>query len=208
MIDTPGILDHPLEDRNTIEMLSITALAHLRACVLYFMDLSEECGYSIADQVKLFQNIKPLFANKPLFLVISKIDVKRLEDLDAADAALVQSIMVSGVEVVQLSCHADQGVIEARNKACEKLLEARVETKMRSQRVTDVLSRIHVALPQGRDEKLRPPSIPENALLRRKDKFDKNDPNRARLERDEEDENGGAGVFNVDLKSNGIYSAC
>ena len=54
VIDTPGILDHPLEDRNTIEMQSITALAHLRACVLYFVDLSEQCGYNIAAQVSFF----------------------------------------------------------------------------------------------------------------------------------------------------------
>ena len=44
VIDTPGILDHPLEEMNNIEMQSITALAHLKACVLYFMDLSEQCG--------------------------------------------------------------------------------------------------------------------------------------------------------------------
>lgn len=51
VIDTPGILDHPLEEMNTIEMQSITALAHLKACVLYFMDLSEQCGYSVEAQV-------------------------------------------------------------------------------------------------------------------------------------------------------------
>lgn len=51
VIDTPGILDHPLEDRNTIEMQSVTALAHLRSCVLFMLDMSEHCGYSIKQQV-------------------------------------------------------------------------------------------------------------------------------------------------------------
>jgi nucleolar GTP-binding protein len=51
VIDTPGILDHPLEQMNTIEMQSVTALAHLRACIMFFMDLSEQCGYSVKDQV-------------------------------------------------------------------------------------------------------------------------------------------------------------
>ena len=51
VVDTPGILDHPLEDRNTIEMQAITALAHLRAAVLYILDVSEQCGHSVEEQV-------------------------------------------------------------------------------------------------------------------------------------------------------------
>lgn len=59
VIDTPGILDHPLEEMNTIEMQSITALAHLKSCVLYFMDLSERCGYTVEAQVRpcLFEHL-------------------------------------------------------------------------------------------------------------------------------------------------------
>ncbi|KAF1383220.1 hypothetical protein PFLUV_G00129440 [Perca fluviatilis] len=64
VVDTPGILDHPLEDRNTIEMQAITALAHLRAAVLYVMDVSEQCGHNLQQQLELFNSIKPLFANK------------------------------------------------------------------------------------------------------------------------------------------------
>ncbi len=52
MIDTPGILDHSLEERNTIEMQAITALAHLRAAVLYVMDVSEQCGHTVEEQVR------------------------------------------------------------------------------------------------------------------------------------------------------------
>lgn len=45
-------------------MQAVTALAHLRAAVLYVMDPSEMCGYSLQDQINLFENIRPLFANK------------------------------------------------------------------------------------------------------------------------------------------------
>lgn len=64
VVDTPGILDHPLEERNTIEMQAITALAHLRSAVLYVMDVSEQCGHTLQQQLELFNNIRPLFANK------------------------------------------------------------------------------------------------------------------------------------------------
>ena len=74
VIDTPGVLDKPLEERNTIEMQSITALAHLHCCVLYVVDISEQCGFSIAQQVALFTSIRPLFHNKPLVVAVNKID--------------------------------------------------------------------------------------------------------------------------------------
>ncbi len=54
---------------------SITALAHLRAGgVLYVLDVSEQCGHSLAQQAALFHCIKPLFANKPLLVVANKVD--------------------------------------------------------------------------------------------------------------------------------------
>lgn len=51
VIDTPGILDHPLEQRNAIEMQAITALAHLQCAVLFFLDLSQSGGYTLEKQV-------------------------------------------------------------------------------------------------------------------------------------------------------------
>merc|ERR1711936_486054 len=78
VVDTPGILDHSLEERNTIEMQAITALAHLRAAVLYVMDISEQCDKSIAEQIELFESIKPLFTNKPIIICLNKIDVTSL----------------------------------------------------------------------------------------------------------------------------------
>lgn len=205
-IDTPGILDHPLEEMNTIEMQSITAVAHLRSAIMYFMDLSEQCGYSVADQIKLFHSIRPLFANKVVFLVINKIDVRRPEDLEPEYQQELDAILKSGdVEVLQLSCTTTEGVTDVKNAACDKLLAERVSQKLKSGtnssgtpggRLGDVLSRIHVAQPMGGVQ--REAFIPE--AVKNLKKYDKNDPERKKLERDIEEENGGAGVYNIDLK--------
>ena len=54
--DTPGILDRPLEERNTIEMQAITALAHLDACIIYFVDISENCGKDFNNYFLIFSH--------------------------------------------------------------------------------------------------------------------------------------------------------
>ena len=205
-IDTPGILDHPLEEMNTIEMQSITAIAHLRSAILYFMDLSEQCGYTVQAQIQLFQSIKPLFANKLVFIVINKIDVTRPEDLDEETQAQLQALLKPGdVELLQLSCTTSEGVQEVKNAACERLIADRVAQKLKAgtnssgnvgSRLGDVLARIHVARPM--DGVVREAFIPE--AVKNLKKYDKNDPERMKLARDIEEENGGAGVYNVDLK--------
>lgn len=205
-IDTPGILDHPLEEMNTIEMQSITAVAHLRSAVMYFMDLSEQCGYSVSDQMKLFHSIRPLFANKIVFIVVNKIDTRRPEDLEPELQEEMQNILKSGdVQLLQLSCTTTEGVTDVKNAACDKLLADRVAQKLKSGansadtpggRLSDVLARIHVAQPMGGAQ--LETFIPD--AVKNLKKYDKNDPDRKKLERDIEEENGGAGVYNVDLK--------
>ncbi|KAK0391069.1 hypothetical protein NLU13_0571 [Sarocladium strictum] len=206
-IDTPGILDHPLEEMNTIEMQSITAIAHLRSAILYFMDLSEQCGYSVSDQIKLFKNIKPLFSNKLVFVVVNKIDVARPEDLSPEMQAELQTILQPGeVEMLQLSCNTTEGVQEVKNAACERLIAERVNQKLKAGtnnsgniggRLADVMARIHVATPMG--GQTLETFIPEGAQNRKK--YDKNDPERRKLARDIEEENGGAGVYSVDMQA-------
>lgn len=168
VIDTPGILDHPLEDRNVIEMQAITALAHLRACVLYVMDISEQCGHTIEEQVHLFESIKPLFANKPLLMVINKVDIIKLEELDEARKnALSGVINDPNIPVLQMSTVSEEGVMEVKTEACERLLGFRVDHKMKTKKVENILNRLHVAMPEKRDNKERPPCIPENVLKKR-----------------------------------------
>ena len=200
VIDTPGVLDHPLEEMNTIEMQSITALAHIRSAILYFMDLSEQCGYSVEAQCKLFNSIKPLFLNKPVVLVINKIDIVRLSELHPDSKVFVDNILADkSVTLVEASCYSEEGVMAVRNAACEALLTARVEQKMKGTRINAVANRIHVAMPQKRDELERKPFIPDAVLSRKK--YDKEDPDRITLERDEEQALDGIDIYSMDIKS-------
>ncbi|KAL5725271.1 hypothetical protein ACHQM5_008432 [Ranunculus cassubicifolius] len=219
VIDTPGILDRPFEDRNIIEMCSITALAHLRAAVLFFLDISGSCGYSIAQQAALFHSIKTLFMNKPLIIVCNKTDLMPLDKLPEDDMKLVMEMKSEAMKTVigqggeatddngvllTMSALLEDGVIDVKNAACERLLNQRVEVKMKSKKINDVLNRFHVAIPKQRDQKERPPCIPQ-AVLEAKAK-EAAEQEKRKLERDLENENGGAGVYSASLKKHYILA--
>ena len=168
VVDTPGILDRPLEERNTIEMQAITALAHLQCCVLYFLDISEQCGYPIDQQLKLFESIRPLFANKQVVIVANKTDVIPYANLGAQTrAAIEESAARSGAELIACSNVSEENISALKARACDKLLEARVDTKLSAGRIKDdVMGRVTVAIPKPRGGTVRAPHIPETVATR------------------------------------------
>lgn len=50
----------------------------------------------------------------------------------------------------------EEGVIELRNEACDRLLAHRVETKLKGKKAAGIMNRLQVAEPQPRDEKVSP----------------------------------------------------
>lgn len=201
VIDTPGILDHPLEERNVIEMQAITALAHLRACVLYVMDVSEQCGHTLEDQVKLFESIKPLFANKPLIIVVNKVDILAIDELDEPRREIIRKLEEEkDIPLLQMSTLSETGVMEVKTEACERLLCYRVEQKMKSRKVDGILNRLHVAVPKERDSKVRPAFIPEAVLAKQQANAEKMEKRQRKLEKDLEEEQ--MEDYTLDLKKN------
>jgi len=132
--------------------------------------------------------------------VINKIDVVRLADLTPDTRAFVESIIADKtVTVVEASCYSEEGVMSVRNAACDALLAHRVEQKLKGNRIEAVANKIHVAIPQKRDDVDRAPFIP--GTVKSRVKYDKADPDRKRLERDDEQEMGGYRVYSTDMRS-------
>lgn len=75
VIDTPGLLDRPLEERNDIERQAISALRHVGNVVLFIIDPSETCGYTLEEQYHLLGEVKK-FIRMPILAAANKIDIK------------------------------------------------------------------------------------------------------------------------------------
>ena len=177
VIDTPGILDHSLEERNTIEMQAITALAHLTCSVLYFVDISEQCGFTIEQQCSLFRSIQPLFANKQLIIVVNKIDAQPWETLQQSKKDMVQALLSTdndNTTLMTMSNINEHGVSQVKAAACDKLLAARVESRISTNKVSNVINRLQVFYPSARDTLQRDAYVPQSVIDNNKDTTTKN----------------------------------
>jgi nucleolar GTP-binding protein len=74
VLDTPGLLDRPMAERNDVERQAITALKHLDAVVLFILDPSEYCGYVMQDQLRLLEEVRVNFG-LPMIVASNKIDL-------------------------------------------------------------------------------------------------------------------------------------
>jgi len=227
VIDSPGVLDRPLEDRNVIEMQAITALAHLDCAVLFMVDVSPDCKYSIKSQCNLFRSLKPLYSNKPVVIICTKVDLRKVEDLTQEEQDEIKNLKstITNCEMLTMSNVTEENVMKVRNQACDMLLRHRIRKKAQSGSLDKIAHRVHIAIPTKRDNKKRPPHYPpgvieerrvEMKIRKRKRELD-NLPRggKSRMDIDEEDlpqkkrrktlldyerENGGAGVFHFNLR--------
>lgn len=76
LMDTPGLLDRPMEDRNDIERQAILALRHAADLIVFMLDPSGHCGYPIEDQRRLLEEMQEVFPDTRLIIVENKADLE------------------------------------------------------------------------------------------------------------------------------------
>lgn len=103
VVEAPGLLERPMAKRNEIERQGMIALRHLPDLVIFIIDASMHCGYSIEEQLKLLEEIKKEF-NVAVIVVENKVDISK-----------------GKTNYMKISCKDGTGIEELRKKVIEKL---------------------------------------------------------------------------------------
>ncbi|MFC7167034.1 NOG1 family protein [Halospeciosus flavus] len=107
LVDTPGLLDRPAEERNDIENQATSALAHAADTILFFLDASATCGYPLDQQEELLADVREQFPETPIVTVCNKSDLSTdveadyymsLEEDENVDTVLEAAIDAVGYE--------------------------------------------------------------------------------------------------------------
>ena len=107
VIDTPGLLDRPLEERNSMELRAILALRHLADVIVFIFDPTETCGYPMSDQEHLLDVVRKEFTGIPIVEVENKVDLLKTTSgrmrISAATGKGVQDLVGKLVEMLRAS---------------------------------------------------------------------------------------------------------
>ncbi|MHA1993537.1 MAG: GTPase [Candidatus Hodarchaeales archaeon] len=80
IVDTPGILDRALDERNEIELRALAALKTLAAAIVFIFDFTQQ--EAINAQLNLYRQIISEFSEVPLLLLFGKADLLDQEEED------------------------------------------------------------------------------------------------------------------------------
>ena len=75
MVDTPGLLDRPMSERNSIEMQAIAALENVGDVLLFLLDSTDSATTPIEEQEHLLKEVRGLISERPIIVVHSKSDL-------------------------------------------------------------------------------------------------------------------------------------
>ena len=111
VIDTPGILDRPMSQRNQIEKQAILALNTIATIIIFIFDPTAASGYDVPSQIKLLEEVKQIFSEDleiPIKIVINKIDFATSDEINLLLSKLIERKLISDNEDV-IKTNAKEG---------------------------------------------------------------------------------------------------
>ncbi len=82
LLDSPGMLDSPIEEKNLIELKAVLAIKHLANHLLYVFAVYPHFYYTLEEQVRVFSQVTKLLEGKPVTVVLNKVDLLGLDQAE------------------------------------------------------------------------------------------------------------------------------
>ncbi len=152
LVDTPGLLDRPMEERNPIEMQAIAALEHIGDLCLFLFDNSETGGTPIEAQKNLLSEVADLLPQTPLIVVDGKGDL--IESISQNDWSSVCEMEAN------LENNPDGPIPEIRNPDTGHLVISATQKAGIERLRFEIIERI------GEQQDTNPLALPDNWPIR------------------------------------------
>jgi len=120
LLDSPGVLDSPLEEKNIIEYKTVLALKYLADHMLYVFDFSENFYFSTREQFNVFFSLRGVLGDKLTTVVINKIDQLSEERLREAIRITRE---VTGLEPIPISALYNINLERVRSVLVENFMK-------------------------------------------------------------------------------------
>lgn len=114
-IDTPGLLDRPLDKRNVIELKAVLALKYLADKTIYLIDPSPNSYYALDEQYRVLEDVLKI-SGKEILVCINKVDITPRDRIEDVKKVLLEKYGINNV----LEISALKGI--GLNKLLEKII--------------------------------------------------------------------------------------
>ncbi|MEZ0394589.1 MAG: GTPase [Desulfurococcaceae archaeon] len=124
LVDSPGLLDSPIESKGEVERRAVLAIKYLADHVLYVFDPRPEFYYSLDAQIAVYREVVEVLGGRPVTVVVNKVDAVDGEAIKGVLARLREELGEEPLPVsALLGTNLDslaRGLVEAAEKAVAK----------------------------------------------------------------------------------------
>ncbi len=123
-IDTPGILDRPISERNPIELRAIYAIKYLADYTIYLIDVSPNAYYTLDEQLNVLNDVMKIVGTN-ILVCINKIDITPKESIEKVKQVIGDKYKL---EVILISAKEGYGVDKLLNKIISVVKNKNIES--------------------------------------------------------------------------------
>lgn len=124
IIDTPGILDRPFEERNSIEKQAVLALNLLSKTCVYMLDPTGHCGFPIEPQLDLLRSTSNAIPEMRFIIAVNKADLSLPDGITREPIdEMVDELGDRIIDVIDISAREGAGLERLTSKVINTLME-------------------------------------------------------------------------------------